>query len=70
MAKKQEPLLHHPVCPEHWQKLRQEALQGLPFWSRPFAGSTIEHMLRDRGFFESSSECSFCQTNTNVDNVK
>lgn len=70
MTEKRPPEVLHPVCREHWQKLRQETLQGLPFWTRPFAGGTVDRMLHERGFAESTEACSFCQTNTDVDKVR
>ena len=69
MPEKQTSRAQHPLCPKHWQKIRQETIKGLPFWSRPFAGSTVKKMLRDQGFFESEDECAFCKADCDVDEV-
>lgn len=69
MAKKRKPRKALPVCKEHWQKMRKEALVGLPFWSRPLAGIKIKQMLNEKGFVQSNSECAFCKTKTDVDKV-
>ncbi len=70
MAEPQIPKVRHPVCAEHWQKMRAETIKGLPFLVRPFASGTVNKMLRERGFVESETECSFCQTNSKVDELK
>jgi len=70
MAELQNQQVRHPVCAEHWQKMRTETIKGLPFWTRPFAAGTVNKMLRERGFVESETECAFCQTNSDVDEVK
>ncbi|MBP89236.1 MAG: hypothetical protein CMJ64_21390 [Planctomycetaceae bacterium] len=70
MAKQERQRTPQPVCPEHWQKMRNEAIKGLPFWTRPFASGTVDKRLRSHGFVESSSECAFCKTKSDVDDVK
>ncbi len=53
-----------PVCQEHWQKMRKEALAVMPFWSRPLAGIKINRMLQDKGFVKSKTECNYCPSNS------
>ena len=57
-----------PVCNEHWQKMRSEAISVMPFWSRPIAGIKINRMLRDKGFVKSDAECTFCKLSSHADN--
>ena len=56
-----------PVCTEHWQKMRKEALAVMPFWSRPIAGIKINRMLREKGFVKSDAECIFCKLSSRSD---
>jgi hypothetical protein len=71
MPDQQNQRTTHAVCKKHWQKMRKETLKGLPFLTRPFAGGTVDRMLGDQGFVQSESQaCSFCKTNTDVDEVK
>lgn len=51
-----------PVCQQHWQNMRKEALSVMPFWSRPLAGIKINRMLQEKGFRKSDSECTYCQS--------
>ena len=60
----------YPVCREHWDRMRQEALAGVPFWSRPLAGLRVNKALNQKGFVRSDTECRFCTTKTGVDKVK
>lgn len=55
-----------PVCKDHWQRMRREALAVMPFWSRPMAGIKINRMLRDKGFVKSDAECTFCKSSSTV----
>lgn len=67
MAQKRRERAPRPVCSEHWQKMRSEAMKVLPFWSRPFASGTVEKTLRKQGFVPSDTECAYCKTATDVD---
>ncbi len=60
----------YPVCKEHWDRMRQEALSGVPLWSRPLAKLRIKQVLNQKGFVQSDSACRFCETKSDVDNVK
>ena len=60
----------YPVCKEHWERMRQEALSGMPLWSRPLAGLRIKKVLNEKGFIRSDTECRFCKTKSDVDKVK
>ena len=60
----------YPVCPEHWQKLREKAIKGLSFWTRLIASGRVNKMLREQGFVESKTECRFCKKKSAADKVK
>jgi hypothetical protein len=60
----------YPVCKEHWERMRQEALSGVPFWSRQLAKLKVKQVLNQRGFVQSDTECRFCKTKSDVDKVK
>ena len=70
MARERRQRKPHPVCKQHYQKMRKEALAALPFWSRPLGAIKINQMLRDKGFVQSDTECTFCKTGTDVDKVE
>ena len=70
MAEQPSQRTPHPVCPEHWEKMRKEAIKGLPFWTRPFASGTVNKLIRKQGFVESATDCAFCRTNSDVNEVK
>ena len=59
-----------PICNEHWQAMRKEALSVMPFWSRPLAGIKINRMLRDKGFVKSDEECTYCKLSARADGEK
>ncbi len=56
----------YPVCKEHWDRMRQEALSGMSFWSRPLAALKIKRVLNEKGFVRSDSECRFCKKKSDV----
>ena len=60
----------YPVCKEHWDRMRQEALSGIPFWSRALARLRVNKVLNQKGFVLSDSQCRFCNTKSDVDKVK
>jgi hypothetical protein len=60
----------YPVCKDHWERMRQEALSGMPFWSKPLARLRVKQVLNQKGFVQSDTECRFCQTKSDVDDVK
>ncbi len=66
MADKKKTRKPHPVCAEHWNRLRQEAVKGVPFWAKPL----VNRKLREQGFVLSKTECAFCKTKTDVEEVK
>lgn len=49
-----------PVCKEHWQMMRKEAMAVIPVWSRPLAGLKIKRILQEKGIVRSDEECTFC----------
>ncbi|MEO8496899.1 MAG: hypothetical protein ABI614_17650 [Planctomycetota bacterium] len=59
-----------PVCPEHWQKIRDKAIQGLPFWTRLIASGRVKKMLNEQGFVQSDTECRFCKKKPAADEAK
>ena len=59
-----------PVCKQHWQNMRKEALSVMPFWSRPLASIKINRMLQAKGFRKSVTECTYCQSSSNADGQK
>jgi hypothetical protein len=50
-----------PVCRDHWKTMRTEALAVMPLWSRPLAGIKINRMLKEKGFIQSDTECTYCR---------
>ena len=64
---KQRKRKERPVCAQHWQSMRKEALAVMPFWSRPLASIKINRMLRDKGFVKSDGECTFCKLSSRAD---
>ena len=61
MAEEKKPRKSHPVCAEHWNRLRSEAIKGVPFWARVF----VNKKMREQGFVRSKTECAFCKKKTN-----
>jgi len=70
MAEQKSQKKVRPVCPEHWQKLREKGIEGLSFWARLFASGKVNKVLRAQGFVQSKTECRFCKKKSAVDEVK
>ena len=51
-----------PVCPQHWNSIRKEALATLPFWSRIVGGRKVNQYLQEKGFVQSDNDCLYCRT--------
>jgi hypothetical protein len=62
MGNKKQPNKTYPVCQEHWNRMRDEALVGLSAWSKLIARFRVNQVLQQKGFIRSDSECRFCQT--------
>lgn len=60
MADKKKRKKTYPVCQEHFNRIRDEALSGMPFWTRLLARLRAKSEMNRKGFVLSKTECRFC----------
>jgi len=63
---KQRKRKPRPVCQEHWDFVRKEAMATIPFWSRPFAGKKVNQYMQEKRFVKSDAECIYCNRGSDV----
>jgi hypothetical protein len=70
LAEPKKQKVSRPVCPEHWQKLREKGLEGRSFWARLLASGKVNRVLNEQGFVKSNTECRFCKKKPAADEGK